>query len=123
MKVAIPSDDRASISAHFGRARGFLIYDIDNGAVAPAGYRDATHEHDHDCHCETGQRASRHEAVLDALAGCEIVIARGMGAHMYDDLLASDIDVFLTDTADATTAVEQLLSHALPERASLGCFE
>lgn len=122
MKVALPSDDRTSIAPHFGRTRGFLIYDVDAGVAQPAGYVDAKQEDGHDCHCSTGKRP-RHEAVLEALAGCEVVIARGMGAHMYDDLLACGIDVFLTDTSTVQTAVEQFLGHALPERASLGCLE
>ena len=33
MKIAIPSDDKVSICVHFGRTKGFLIFDIENNTI------------------------------------------------------------------------------------------
>ncbi len=123
MKIAIPSDDRATIAGHFGRTRGFLVYDVDDGKATATAYRSTSTEEKHECACGAGERPSRHQAILDALDGCEIVIARGMGAHMYDDLLSCGIDVFLTDVEDAQSAVGHFLAHSLPERRALGCID
>ncbi len=121
MRIAVPSDDQSSIAPFFGRSRGFLVYDVADDKVSGSVYRPAKHETKTKCRCTSTERSWRHQAVLDAITGCTTVIARGMGAQMYDDLLSCGLEVFLTDTTDARTAVEQLLAHALPERAALGC--
>lgn len=120
MRVAIPSDDRSTIAAHFGRTRGFLIYDIGGARGEIAGYRSVDLP-PHACSCRTEERPSRHQAVLDALDGCETVIARGMGAHMFDDLVACGIDVRLTDLQDPRVAVDLFLARSLPERDEIAC--
>jgi predicted Fe-Mo cluster-binding NifX family protein len=33
MKIAVATEDGTSISAHFGRSAGFIIFDIDNGVA------------------------------------------------------------------------------------------
>lgn len=121
MRIAIPSDDRSTITPHFGRADGFLIYTVDGAAGQLEGYRPLHAPPQHVCACETDERPSRHQRVLDVLDGCDTVIARGMGAHLYDDLLSCGIDVALTDIEDARAAVDLFLARSLPERPGLGC--
>jgi predicted Fe-Mo cluster-binding NifX family protein len=123
MKIAIPSDDRVTISTHFGRTRGFLVYDIADRTPAVDGYRERGEAGKHACACNSAERPTTHQTIIDALDGCKIVIARGMGPQMYDDLLSCGIDVFLTDTATAQAAVEQYIADSLPERAGLGCID
>lgn len=120
MKVAIPSDDRSTIASHFGKAAGFLIYKISDQIAELQGYRTLDMS-PHACACGSDERPSRHERVLDVLAGCKMVIARGMGAPMYDDLVACGIDVALTTVEDAQTAVKLFVARSLPERPDLGC--
>lgn len=120
MKVAIPSDDQSTIAAHFGRTGGFLVYDVADGAAGFEGYRPVDVPHD-TCSCVADERPMRHQRVLDALAGCSAVIARGMGAQMYDDLLACGIEVTLTDVRDARAAADLFAGRALPESPELGC--
>lgn len=120
MKVAIPSDDQATIASHFGRTAGFLIYEVGDRAAQLEEFRPVHVRHDR-CECEGKERPVRHQRVLDALGGCRAVIARGMGAHMYDDLLACGIEVNLTDVQDARAAIDLFVARALPERPELGC--
>jgi len=119
VKVAIPSNDRSTIAAHFGRTAGFLIYDVADRTAEFREYRTVDVPHD-TCAC-ADERPVRHQRVLDALSGCQAVIGRGMGAHMYDDLLACGIDVTLSDVEDARAAIELFVERALPERPELGC--
>jgi predicted Fe-Mo cluster-binding NifX family protein len=120
MKIAVPSDDRATVAAQFGRSRGFLIYETDGKLLEAAGYRSTSLEAE-GCECSSAERPSRHQAMLDALEGCAVVIARGMGAHMYDDLVAWGVEVHLTDVGDAPAAAALYVAQMLPERADLGC--
>jgi predicted Fe-Mo cluster-binding NifX family protein len=122
MKIAVPSDDQIKVASHFGRTQGFLLFTVDQNVVEPAGYRPtgATHS---TCECSTGERPARHQQMLDALAGCDVVVARGMGAHMVDDLHSCGIEVALTDIDDARAAVALFASGSLPDRTELGCGE
>lgn len=118
--IAVPSDDHVTIATHFGRARGFIVYSAE-GEIEEVGYRETLHEGKEHCGCESGERASRHEAVLDALKGCSVVIARGMGAQMYDDLHSCGMEVVLTDHSLADRAVEELVAGSLLPRSSFEC--
>ncbi len=120
MKIAIPSDDRSTISPHFGRAQGFLIFEVEGNTAEMKDYRPLDLP-DHACACESHERPSRHQRILDALAGCKTVIARGMGATMYDDLIACGFDVALTTVDDAKNAARLFVVRSLPERPDLGC--
>ena len=122
MKIAVPSDDQAHVAAHFGRARGFLVYDVVGTVAKREEYRITSHHHEHDHGCGSGCGA-RHESVLGALAGCEVVIARGIGEHMRDEILGCGMEIFVTDKQNAQAAVDQYLWNGVPESASLCCFE
>lgn len=39
MKIAVASDDERTISNHFGRARGFKIFEIKDKKIVKEGYR------------------------------------------------------------------------------------
>lgn len=120
MKIAVPSDDQTNVASHFGRAQGFLLFTVHDEVVEPAGYR-PSETTEHACECGMAERPSRHQRILDALAGCDVVVARGMGAHLYDDLRACGIEIALTDVDDARAAVALFVAGALPERTELGC--
>ncbi len=38
MKIAIASNDGKRISAHFGRSKGFVIFEIENGEIKNREY-------------------------------------------------------------------------------------
>ena len=40
MKIAIASDDKKTTSHHFGRATGFIVFDIQNGKAVNIVYRE-----------------------------------------------------------------------------------
>lgn len=122
MKIAVPSDDQINVASHFGRAQGFLFFTVHNDVVESAGYR-PSEAIQHTCECSAAERPSRHQHMLDALAGCDVVVARGMGAHMYDDLHSCGIDIALTDVDDARAAVALFVAGSLPDRTELGCGE
>lgn len=62
MKIAVITDDCHTVSAHFGRARHFLVYTVREGEIMVRELRDkaghdtfAGHEHDH------GERGHREQ--------------------------------------------------------------
>jgi predicted Fe-Mo cluster-binding NifX family protein len=116
MKIAIPTNNQATISAHFGRSKGFMIYDIENTKITNVEHQENTftghakgrhHEHDHDHHRHS------HQGIFTAIGDCKVVIAGGMGQRLYNDFNRRDVQVFVTKETDIKTAVELYLNNSL----------
>lgn len=131
MKIGIVSDDGKTIAGHLGRARGFIIYDVEDGVVKQKSYLDNNftahagqrHGEGHAGACR-GEHHGEHHGhgpVLQALAGCEAVISRGMGRRIYADLHAAGIAAFVVDETDADKALELYLKKALTDRPEKSC--
>jgi predicted Fe-Mo cluster-binding NifX family protein len=121
MRIAIASDDAKTIASHFGKTRGFIIYDLAGTAVTSKRYVENTFTgharglegHDH--------VVDRHGPILQALDGCRAVIAQGMGRRIYDDLRAAGIEAFIVNETDADRALQLFLGNALRDHPDKGC--
>lgn len=66
MKIAVVTNDGRSISAHFGRARNYLVVTVENGTIVERELRDKTacdhghHGHGHDHHAHDEHHESGH---------------------------------------------------------------
>ena len=129
MKIAIPSDNKEQISAHFGRTRGFMIYEIENNEILSNEYRDNTfaghargehHDHSHD-NSENNHQQHTHSRILNALYDCEVVIAGGMGRRLLDDLSNANIKVFITRETNINNALSAYIQDSLDHNESSCC--
>ena len=121
MKIAVASDDEKTIASHFGRTRGFLVFDLDDGNVKTRTYRLNTFT-GHARGLEGADHSmDRHSPILSALADCGAVISHGMGRRIYEDLKQADMEVFITAETDAESAVALYLRNELDDRPELGC--
>ena len=121
MKIAIVSDDGTTIASHFGSAKGFIIYEIVDGQARQVEYRVNTFT-GHARGLEgTDHGVDRHGPILEALNDCQAVISRGMGRRIYDDLVAANIDPYVTDEPDAQKAAELHLKGGLVHIGDFRC--
>jgi predicted Fe-Mo cluster-binding NifX family protein len=128
MKIAIITDNGTTISQHFGRARQYAVLTVENGEIVQRELRDKMgHQHfsnganDHEH--EPGQRhgfdaasQSRHAQMAEAIADCEVLLCRGMGAGAYESMKARGIrpivtDIEAIDEAALTCAAGLLVDH------------
>jgi predicted Fe-Mo cluster-binding NifX family protein len=131
MKIAIPSNDNNSVSAHFGRSLGFIVYNTGDHEILTEEYREnnvtghargehvehsGEHSHSH------GEHNHSHSGILDLLNDCEIVIAGGMGQRLYDDFMSANKKVFITREPDARKSVKLFLENLLDNNTS-GCCQ
>ncbi len=121
MKIAIASDDGKIISAHFGRTRGFVIYNVDGKHVKDHGYRPNTFTGHARGLESAGHEVDRHGPVLSALADCAVVISHGMGRRLYDDLRNAGIQSLITDETDVQAAMAAYLSGELRDHPERSC--
>lgn len=129
MRIAVVSDDGSTVSAHFGRARTYLVFETKDGVIqaeetlekptrdgrgreraAPdAGAPPA--ERTGDGHGHGG--ADAHRAMLDPIRGCDAVLAGGMGRGMQAHLRAAGIEAVLVAPGPAREAVARWLAGNL----------
>lgn len=121
MKVAIATDDLRTVSAHFGMARHYLVYDIGGEVVRGKEPRDkvghgASQGGHHHAEGSAGESGGMHVSMLSGVADCDAVVARGMGRPMYEAILAAGKKAFVTriqlaDEAARAFAEGRLDSH------------
>lgn len=112
MKIAIVTDDGQTISAHFGRARSYLVLTVEDGAIVgrelrskSAPHVDGGERHDGDDGAHDSPAAhARHDAMIAPITDCTHVIARGMGRGAYDRVTAAGIRPVVTALPDLDQA-------------------
>jgi len=120
MKVAVISDDTRTVSAHFGRAEYFLVYEIQDDTVKGKEMRPKpSHQHSstitqlQNGTDKTPKETSFHDSMLASVRDCEVVIAGGMGYGMYSTMTQAGIKVFITDIVLADAAVKEYVAGNL----------
>lgn len=125
MKIGIASDDQHQIAGHFGRCKGFVIADVQDARVTSKEYRlnnfshhnkEGQHEHD-----QGPSHVHSHAGILKALADCQVVIARGMGRRIYDDLQGAAIQSLITSEESVESAIQAYLKGNLTDHPEQGC--
>ena len=110
MKIAVASDDQKTISEHFGRACGFMVFEIENNTILKQEYRENLGKSTGECH------SCNHDTMIKNIKDCDVVICYGMGQRIYDDLLKNNISAIVTDERTVNEAVNQYLKHKLNNR-------
>jgi predicted Fe-Mo cluster-binding NifX family protein len=130
MKIAVITDDFKTISAHFGRAQHYQVFTVENGQIISQESRSkASHtqfaeqgQHIHqpgEGHGSDPASQQRHGAMMDTIADCQILLARGMGMGAHNALTSRGIQPILTDIHEILPAVEAYLAGKIvdhPER-------
>ena len=126
MKIAVPTNDGLSISEHFGRSAAFLIFDTQDGQVGNQTMKSNSQQHSHaQGGCGHGSREGeqhKHQGILTALKGCEVVICAGMGQRAAEALKACGIrQIILTTPGSAKEAVSNFLAGNLVTKTESLC--
>ena len=94
MKIAIPSNDKINIAERTGRAKGFMVYKIENKEIKAFVYRiNNTHDHDHD-HGEEHEHS--HKELVEFLQDCDLIILKHIGKHLKRDLEKANLQYTFT---------------------------
>jgi predicted Fe-Mo cluster-binding NifX family protein len=124
MKIAVVTEDGATISQHFGRAPLYLVVTVEDGRIVSKETRTKTghhtfagDEHAHttvECHHGYGSGSQlRHASMAETIADCQVLIAGGMGWGAYENLKSRNIQTVVTDTRNIEEAVKLYLEGKL----------
>lgn len=130
MKIAAITDDGKTISQHFGRARQYLVFTVEDGRILQQELRDKAGHHTFapqggDDHHDSGphgfdpESRNRHGQMLAVIADCQAVLAGGMGLGMQRNLDEVGIRPVLTDLQDIQEAVQAFMDGRLTQRPEL----
>lgn len=117
MKIAAVSEDGVTISQHFGRAPFYVVLTVEDGKIVGREQRDKlghgqfagepheeTHGADRRGHGFDPAAQNRHARMAAAIADCQILLARGMGAGAYESMKQAGIRPIVTDVASIEEA-------------------
>jgi predicted Fe-Mo cluster-binding NifX family protein len=126
MKIAAVSEDGVTISQHFGRAPFYVVVTVEDGKIVAREKRDKmghaqfggeTHEESHGQdprgHGFDPAAQDRHARMATAIADCEVMLARGMGAGAYEGMKQANIRPVVTDVANIDEAVQAYIEGRL----------
>jgi predicted Fe-Mo cluster-binding NifX family protein len=123
MKIAVASNNNKNVSGHLGRCKGFIVYLIEDDKILSKEYRENTFTH-HQVHgpSEEHQHGNHsHNALVNGLKDCSVLIFNSGGWRVIDDLKSNNIYPFLTDETDADNAVDKYLRKDLAEKTDNTC--
>lgn len=124
MKIAAVSEDGVTISQHFGRAPFYVVVTVEDGKIVARERRDklghaqfAGEPHDSEAHGSDSRghgfdpaAQSRHARMAAAIADCDVLLARGMGAGAYYSMEQAGIRPVITDIVEVDEAVKAVIS-------------
>jgi len=124
MKIAAVSEDGVTISQHFGRAPFYVVVTVQDGKIVSRETRDkmghaqfAGEPHAEEAHGADPRghgfdpaAQSRHARMAAAIADCQVLLARGMGAGAYQSMEQAGIRPIITDIPTIDGAVQAYLS-------------
>ena len=126
MKIAVISEDGATISQHFGMAPLYVVVAIEDGKVvsketrSKAGHHNLGGGHQEE-HLAPGQKhgfdaaaQSTHATMAGNINDCQVLIAGGMGMGAYESIKSYNIEPIVTDVEDIGEAVKLYLAGNLP---------
>lgn len=130
IKIAFPTDDGETISAHLGRAAYYKVFTLEGESVLNDEQRikpvHGSHgQHDHDEHherqvnrelFEPGENQESlielerpvigHVTMFDPIGDCQVLIARGMGEPAYNSAVQRGLEVILTSESTIENALK-----------------
>lgn len=115
IRLAIPTDDGKTVASHFGMAQFFMLVEIDGDKEFSRKLVENLHARGH--HGEHGEHHGHgghgnghghgHDEVFMSTGDIEGVIAVRIGPHMFEDLKARKIGVYLVSVG---TSIENAIN-------------
>ncbi len=124
MKIAAITDDKTTISQHFGRAPFYVVVTVEAGKIVSKETRDKTGHHTFAAHqppdltpgekhgYDAGSQV-RHQSMAEIISDCQVLLAGGMGWGAYESMQSYNIEPIVTDVKSIDEAVQLYLDGKL----------
>ncbi len=128
MKIAVVTNTGDIITQHFGRAKYYRVFTVEEGKIIndelrekfiPAGHHHHHHGHGSHEHPQHGMHdqnhEERHRKMLETIQDCDVVIVGGMGWSMYNALQQAGKTVIMTNEKKVLEAVQKFVNGTLED--------
>ena len=116
IKIAVTTDDGETVSQHFGQAKYFKVFVVENNQVVGSEMRvKASHQHGDHSHpggVHPGQQ------MVETISDCQVIISGGMGTPALNRATATGLKVFLSGISLIDSAVEVYIAGTLDNNPS-----
>jgi predicted Fe-Mo cluster-binding NifX family protein len=129
VKIAIITDDGKTISRHFGRARYYLVVNIEEGVISDRELREkighsqfstvGPEEHSHEHHGNDESSHGKHTQMAQSISDCQTVICGGMGMGAYESMKRLNIVPVITELSDIELAIKEYIDGKLVDHTEL----
>jgi predicted Fe-Mo cluster-binding NifX family protein len=133
MEIAVLTDDGATVSQHFGRARYYAVVTVEEGRESGRELLDRTDtllpvaEHEArqgltgeiDCHGAGTAAAASHLRMVQPIRDCQVLLGGGMSWSARECLLGAGIRPILTDIESLDQAVEAYLDGTIVDHVEI----
>ncbi len=106
--IAIPTNNEQTLAERTGRAKGFLIYEIEDKTARRLEFRINPHKHDDK---ENEHEEHTHEDVMEVLKDCTYILVNKVGKHFVQDLKHAQIKIYKAKENNIDKAVSEFLAH------------
>lgn len=124
MKIAVVTDDGENISQHFGRARYYAVFTIEQDKIVNKELREKVGHHTYaqggaegelgkGRHGYEAHSLDKHVSMAQTIDDCEVIIAGGMGHGAYEFFSSRGMEVMVTDAMETEKAVSLYLKGEL----------
>jgi len=122
IKIAVVTDDGVTISQHFGRAKFYEVFTVENGKVVKRERREKLshhnfahrkYHHSDEQHGFDKHSHSKHISMAEAIKDCQILLARGMGSGAYQSMLQLNIKPIVTDIRNIDEAIQAVINGTI----------
>ncbi|GAB6163657.1 NifB/NifX family molybdenum-iron cluster-binding protein [Desulfothermus naphthae] len=133
MKLAIPTEDKTTISEHFGGAPYFTVVTVEDNKITnkeireKPGHKDFAGEEHSPQTSETGRHgigpvaSERHKKIFEVIKDCDLIITGRMGLGAYIDMQGFGMKVIVCDVKDIDGAVSLYLEGKLSHKEDRIC--
>jgi len=125
MKIAFPTMDGQSISAHFGRSKGFLVLDAQGSNIQGREVREHNQASTGQDHTDSGGcqghahgegHGHNHAGFARLLQDCQVLVVQGMGAGAVQAFEQAGIRIcHVEEDCTPEEAVNRLASDSLDD--------
>jgi predicted Fe-Mo cluster-binding NifX family protein len=125
IKIAVPSDDGETMSDHFGRSLGFIVYYVDlsnskviNKEFRKRKYTEDFHGHHYGYHHEhedesvtSPEEAKKHIDILNTIKDVDVIITAGMGPRMISAFRSLNKAVIIAYDANPDNLINEYIKQ------------
>lgn len=114
MKISFPTNDRKTIAERTGRAKEFVIYDIEDLQITNIDYRENRHKHhEHgDGHSQhKGEGMHSHQEIIDLLRDVDLLVVVRLGRFLKKDLLDNKVNYQIIKSIAIEDALNECLNN------------